>query len=255
MRKFDNFSLEGKTALVAGASRGIGLAIAQSLARAGAHTILGARSMDALEKASQALREEGCSAEALHLDMSHLSATEKLPDVDILLNVSGTNIRKPFETYTREEYHHILQVNLNGIVELTQRVGGRMIERGKGGKIISIASLWSTSAVPYVSIYSITKAAIAGMTYALAAEWGEYDIQVNSIVPGFIRTELNKVLWEREDMMNWVKASQAIPRLGTPEEVAPLAVFLASDASRFITGQLIAADGGYTTTARWPWKP
>ena len=253
------FSLEGKTALVAGASRGIGLAIAQELARAGARTILAARSADALDRECASLRNEGLSADTLRLDMTDSSsiraAAQQAGDVDILINVAGTNIRKRFETYTPEEYERILQTNLHGIFELTQLVGGRMVERGKGGKIVNIGSLMSLLGLPYLTVYAITKGAIAGLTRTLAAEWGRHGIQVNCIAPGFIITDLNRAMWQAEEMKQWLRGVQADPRAGTPEDVAPLALFLSSRGSDYITGQVIAVDGGYTTPARGPVDP
>ena len=252
------FSLHGKTALVAGASRGIGLAIAQEVARAGAHTILAARSMDALEREAAALRAAGLSASTLSLDMkdsaSIQAAAKAAGDVDILINVAGTNIRKKFDAYTPEEYQHILQTNLHGIVELTQLVGGRMAARGKGGKIVMIGSLMSLLGLPFLTVYAITKGAIAGLTRTLAAEWGRSGIQVNCIAPGFIITDLNRAMWQSEEMLGWLRSVQANPEAGKPEDIAPLAVFLSSRGSDYITGQVIAVDGGYTTTARWPFE-
>ena len=253
------FSLSGKTALVAGASRGIGLAIAQHLALAGAHTTLAARSIDKLQEHAQALVSQGCRADALRLDLadpeSIRAAVEAVGTPDILVNVAGTNIRKSFPEYTQAEYEHIMRHNLHGIVDLTQRIGGRMIARGTGGKVIMIGSLMSLLGLPYLSIYAITKGALGQLTTVLAAEWGRHNIQVNCIAPGFIITDLNRRMWEPARMREWLKGVQANPRLGTPEDVAPLAVFLASRAADYITGQIIPVDGGYTTTAVWPFEP
>jgi gluconate 5-dehydrogenase len=250
------FSLRGKTVLVAGASRGIGLAIGQAVAQAGARTILAARTLSALEEHAEAIRREGCQAEAVNLDIadpaSVRSVAESYPQVDVLINVAGTNIRKRFEQYTKQEYDHILSTNLHGIVELTQRVGSGMISRGKGGKIINIGSLTSLLGLPYVSVYAITKSGLAGLTRVLAAEWARHNIQVNCIVPGMILTDLNRDIWQSTKMKKWLELSEANPRLGTPEDVAPLAVFLSGKGSDYITGQLIPVDGGFTTTAIWP---
>ena len=253
------FSLDGRTALIAGASRGIGEAIAVSMARAGARTILAARSLEPLEAIAARLRAEGHAAEAVALDVASRASRDAVvaahPGIDILVNVAGTNLRKEFIDYTREEYDRLLEVNLHGLVELTQAVGRRMIERGKGGKVIHIGSLTSVIGLPYVSVYTITKAALAGLTRALAAEWGRHEIQVNCIAPGFILTDLNRDMWQPEHMAAWRKGSQANPRMGRPEDVAPLAVFLASAASDYITGQVIAVDGGFLDTAIWPFEP
>jgi gluconate 5-dehydrogenase len=253
------FSLEGKTALIAGASRGIGLAIAEHMADAGARAILAARSMEKLEEHVSRLRDEGLQADPLRLDISDSdsvrTAMDGLPDVDILVNVAGTNLRKPFQEYTRNEYGHLMRTNLDGLVELTQQVGERMVARRKGGKIVMIGSLMSLLGLPYLTVYAITKSALAGLTRTLAAEWGRYNIQVNCIAPGFILTDLNRTMWQAGKMRDWLLGVQANPEMGTPADVAPLAVFLSSSGANYITGQVIAVDGGYSTTANWPFQP
>jgi gluconate 5-dehydrogenase len=252
-------SLAGKTALIAGASRGIGLAIADQIAAAGAHTILASRSLDKLKIEADRLKASGFSAEPFVLDMNQrdsiTKAADALPHVDILINVAGTNIRKKFAEYTAEEYERIMNTNLHGIVTLTQRVGTRMVERGRGGKIIHIGSLTSLLGLPYLTIYALTKSALAGLTRSLAVEWGRFNIQVNCIAPGFIVTDLNRDMWQQPAMNEWLSGSQSMPRTGTPEDIAPLAVFLSGSGSDYITGQVIAVDGGFTTTARWPFEP
>ena len=252
------FSLKGRTALVAGASRGIGLSIAQQMACAGARTILAARSRDALTERVRELTSDGYDASALELDVSTPASVEKAADsldgIDILVNVAGTNVRKRFEEYSREEYDRLLETNLHGIVRLTQKLGAKMIARGKGGKVINIGSMMSLSGLPYLSVYAITKGGLGQLTRVLAAEWGRHNIQVNCIAPGFIVTDLNRDMWKQEKMVTWLRANQANPNLGTPDDVAPLAVFLASRGSDYITGQIIAVDGGYSTTSVWPFE-
>lgn len=253
------FRLDGKTALIAGASRGIGLATARQIAMAGAKTYLASRSADALEHHAKELRDAGFQAHALSLDVTDTDSISQAADtageVDILINVAGTNIRKPYTSYSSEEYARIMNTNLHGFVWLTQRVGGGMVERGRGGKIVFIGSLMSLLGLPYVTVYAMTKSALAGLTRSLAAEWGVHDIQVNCIAPGFIITDLNREMWEPEKMRNWLKGAQANPRAGEPDDIAPLAVFLSGSGSNYITGQVIAVDGGYTTTGVWPYKP
>jgi NAD(P)-dependent dehydrogenase (short-subunit alcohol dehydrogenase family) len=253
------FSLDGKRALIAGASRGIGLAIARAVAEAGADTILASRNLEALEAEAAALRGQGRNASALALDIadeaSVAAAADRAGDVDILINVAGTNNRKHFATYTAEEYQRIMQTNLHGIVSLTQKIGAKMVARGKGGKIVHIGSYSSQRGMPYITVYAMTKSALDGLTRTLAAEWGRHNIQVNCIAPGFILTDLIRKMWEDETMLAWMRGGQAIPRLGTPEDVAATAVFLASPASDYITGQVIAVDGGRSTTSVWPFEP
>jgi gluconate 5-dehydrogenase len=254
----NTFSLQGKTALVAGASRGIGLAIAQHMAAAGARTVLAARSKDKLEAHARELIAQGFEAVATELDLTRpesiQACVDSLDTVDILVNVAGTNIRKRFEQYSQAEYEHLLQTNLHGIVALTQKVGAKMLARGRGGKVITIGSMMSLLGLPYLSIYAITKGALAQLTKVLAAEWGKYNIQVNCIAPGFIVTDLNRDMWKQEKMKEWLRGTQANPNTGTPEDVAPLAVFLAGRGADYITGQVIAVDGGFSTTDVWPWE-
>jgi NAD(P)-dependent dehydrogenase (short-subunit alcohol dehydrogenase family) len=248
------FSLSEKTALIAGASRGIGLAIARGMRDAGANVILAARSKDKLDGLAREL-----NGRAIELDVKSTDSIRKCAaeagDVDILVNVAGTNVRRRFEKFSPEDYEHVMHTNLHGIVKLTQLVGGRMIERGKGGKVISIGSILTLTGLPYMSVYAITKGAIGQLTKSLAAEWARYNIQVNCIAPGFILTDLNRDMWKPDAMSQWRKAVQANDRMGTPEDIAPLAVLLASAGSDYITGQVISVDGGYSTTAKWPFDP
>lgn len=250
------FSLEGKTALVAGASRGIGLAIAKGIAAAGARTILASRSLEDLEAQAEAIRAEGGQAEALALDISDgasiAAVSDALPEIDILLNVAGINQRKPFESYSRAEYDRLMETNLHGIVDLTQRVGARMIRRGAGGRIILVGSLMSGYGLPYVTVYAMTKSALGGLARSLASEWGKHAITVNCVAPGFVETDLNREMWQDPKLREWLPSSQALPRMGTVGEVASLAVYLASDGAGYITGQVIFVDGGHSTTSVWP---
>jgi len=244
---------------VAGASRGIGLAIAHQTAAAGAHTILASRSVDKLKSEVDAIKKAGGSAEAMELDVADPASIDKalgkLPDIDILHNVAGTNVRKRFPDFTQEEYERIMQTNLHGIVQLTRGVGKRMVDRGQGGKIVNIGSLMSILGLPYLAVYAMTKSALWGLTRVLAAEWGRHNIQVNCIAPGFIITDLNRKMWEPQYMKDWLKGVQGDPRPGTPEDVAPLAVFLSTAGAGYINGQCIAVDGGFSTTRVWPFEP
>src|SRR3954454_12813707 len=188
-------SLEGKRVLVAGASRGIGLAIATAIAAEGAKVMLAARSAEALDAAAAKLNGEAVALDVTD-DASIEQAAKAAGEIDVLVNVAGMNIRKPFEDFTRDEIEKILDTNLVGLMRLTQIVGRDMIARKKGGKIVNIGSLTSLIGLPYVSIYGASKGAIAQWTRCLAAEWGKYEIQVNCIAPGFIITDLNSEIWQ-----------------------------------------------------------
>jgi NAD(P)-dependent dehydrogenase (short-subunit alcohol dehydrogenase family) len=234
-------------------------AAAREIAAAGAHTVLAARSADKLKAEAEALAAQGWSADYREADMMSEASIEALgkefaSKADILINVSGTNIRKKNEDYTKEEYERILQTNLHSIFQLCQHIGPGMAARG-GGKIIHIGSLMSLLGIPYLTVYAITKAALAGLTRTQAAEWGRANVQVNCIAPGFILTDLNRQMWADPVMHNWLQGAQANPRMGTPEDLAGIAVFLASPGADYVTGQVIAVDGGYTTTAVWPFGP
>jgi gluconate 5-dehydrogenase len=259
MAPYERFSLADRTVLVAGASRGIGLAIAREVAEAGARTFLAARSIDRLRDEAARLVLDGLRAEAVELDVTDRSAVEAvvnaLPDLDGLVNVAGANTRKRFETYTQEDYERILSTNLHAQVDLTRLVGARMLARGRGGKIVFLGSSNQITSLPYLAIYSMTKAALGGLTRALAAEWGSQGIHVNCIAPGLIWTDLTAGVWSDPAIAEWREGVQAIPRWGMPEDIAPLAVYLLSSASDFVTGQTIAVDGGFTTTKIWPFRP
>lgn len=154
----------------------------------------------------------------------------------------------------------MLATNLDGVFELTQLIAKRMIKRVKsgeaaGGKVVHIGSLTSLIGLPYAAVYAMTKSALAALTRTTAFEWARYNIQVNCIAPGFILTDLNRDMWKPEHMAAWRAGVQANPRMGTPEDVAPLAVFLSAPASDYITGQVIAVDGGFTAGAMWPFEP
>ncbi len=257
-----HFSLADHVALVVGASRGIGEAIADGLGDAGARVVLASRSLERLEVLAQRMRDRGAQASPLALDVTEPASISAgvervLADygrVDILVNVAGTNIRKRAEDYTAEEYEHLLATNLTGIFQVTQQVGIAM-KRQRRGKIINIGSLTTSIGFPYLSVYAITKGGLGQLSKVLAVEWAPYNIQVNVIAPGFIVTDLNRQMWHREDMLAWLKATQPNPRVGTPGDIAGAAIFLASPASDYITGQVLFVDGGKTAGSNWPYVP
>jgi len=256
------FSLEGRIALVIGASRGIGQAIAEALGDAGAHVVLSSRSADKLEAVATRMRERGDQASVATLDVTNRESIraaigavlDRHGRVDILVNVAGANIRKRAEDYTEQEYDHLLNTNLKGLFQATQLVGAAMKQQ-KRGKIINIGSLTTTIGFPYLTVYAITKGGLGQLSKVLAVEWAPFNIQVNVIAPGFIVTDLNRAMWQRQEMLDWLASTQPNPRAGTPEDIAGLAVFLSSPAADYITGQVIHVDGGKTAGSRWPFEP
>jgi gluconate 5-dehydrogenase len=259
MGAYLRFSLEGRTVLIVGASRGIGLAIAQEVAAAGARTVMGARSLAPLRAAAAELVAQGLAAEAVKLDVTDAvnagAVVASLPELDGLVFVAGTNVRKAFETYTEEEYTRIVDTNLNAASRLARLAGAAMLGRGRGGKIVFIGSSNQVTSLPYLAPYAMTKAALGGLTRALAAEWGRHQIQVNCIAPGLIWTDLTARVLSDPDIAAWREGVQPIQRWGQPADIAPLAVYLLGPVSDFVTGQTIAVDGGYTTTKVWPFRP
>lgn len=252
------FSLAGEQAIVIGASRGIGLAIARELAQAGAATTMVARDKTTLEREAQTLRATGFEAQALALDVTDSAALEAsramLESATALFVVAGTNIRKPVADFDDADFDALLTTNLRPVFRLARMVGPAMTVRG-GGTIVTVGSVTSTIGLPFTALYGATKSALAGLTRSLAAEWGRAGIRVNCIAPGFIATDMTRAVWQRDGMTEWLASSQALPRLGTTDDVVGLAVFLASRSSSYITGQVIAVDGGFTTTAVWPLVP
>lgn len=248
------FSLNGKRALVTGASKGIGLGIAEGLANAGADLILVARNESELEKA----REDLPDSSSVAISSFDLQKTDEIAGwfaglvmdigpVDILINNAGMNIRGPTEEYKLEDWNTVLNLNLNSVFALSQAFAKDRLQRKEGGRIINIASVMTFGARPTVAAYVASKGAIGQLTKALAVEWADRDILVNAIGPGFINTPLNQPLVNSPEFDAWVKKRTPLGRWGLPEDLGPLAVFLSSEASRYVTGQVIYADGGWTS--------
>ena len=242
------FDLSGSTALVTGAGRGIGRAIAVGLARAGANVVLHGRSAAALDDVA---REVDKSRRESVRWIADLSCPERipemagdLPEIEILVNNAGVIRRAPTATHSYEVWRDVLTVNLDSVFQLTRVVGTGMVERGHG-KIISIASLLSFQGGLNVPGYTASKHAIAGLTKALANEWTSRGVQVNAIAPGYIATDNTRPL--REDPQREPEIRQRIPaeRWGRPEDLVGAAVFLASPASNYVAGHVLVVDGGW----------
>lgn len=245
------FDLSGRTALITGSSRGLGFAFAQGLAAAGARVILNGVNAERLEAAAQDLRAAGHEVLTAAFDVADeaqvLAAFARLDaegvDVDILVNNAGIQFRKPMLELDTEDWRRVIEVNLTSAFVVGREAAKRMAARGNG-KIINIGSLTSELARATVAPYTVAKGGIKMLTRSMAAEWSEKGIQANAIGPGYMVTEMNTALLENKEFDAWVKARTPMRRWGLPEELAGTAIYLASDASNYVTGQIIYADGG-----------
>ena len=247
----ERFSLKDRVAIVTGAGTGIGRGIATAMAESGARVVLAGRTRSRLEETEETIRAFGGEALVVESDVSDRDGRESLvattvgawKQIDILVNNAGVNVRTPPEDYREEDWDRIVDTNLKGTFFLTQLAARHMIER-RYGKIIQIASLAAITGIPHIPAYTAAKGGIGSLTYQLAIDWAPYNININSICPGYIRTPLTRPVEESERgtyILNRVPAG----RWGEPEDIAGTAVFLASPASDFLTGQLIVVDGGW----------
>ena len=244
------FSLTGKKALVTGSSKGIGASIAQALAHAGADIVLVGRTKDSLEATKSAIINIGRKVEIVLCDVSSADAIkEAFSDiaalkVDILINNAGSISRAPAAEAQMEEWNRIIDTNLNSVFQISQASGRAMIAQGTG-TIINIASLLSFQGGINVPAYTASKHGVAGVTKALANEWGSRGVTVNAIAPGYISTDNTAALRADADRNASILARIPIGRWGNPEDIAAVAVFLASPAARYINGEVLTVDGGW----------
>ncbi|MGH2352783.1 MAG: SDR family NAD(P)-dependent oxidoreductase [Chloroflexota bacterium] len=258
----ERFSLQGRRALVTGASRGIGAALAVAFAGAGADVALCARSAMALEAVAGTIREMGRRALAIPCDVVRsqevAAAVERawaeLGPIDVLVNNAGGPLfQAPFLEVREEGWNRILDLNLTSVFRFSQQVGGRMVER-QSGSIVNVASVLPTRVWPAIAGYSAAKAGVLSLTQTLAVEWGGAGVRVNALCPGWIRTGLNRAY--TDDRARAATAIDAVPlaRWGEPDDLIGPAIWLASNASRYVTGAIIPIDGGLAVGQPEQWR-
>ncbi|MGA8270029.1 MAG: glucose 1-dehydrogenase [Candidatus Sulfotelmatobacter sp.] len=244
--------LNSKTAVVIGGTSGIGLTLAKGLAAAGANVVPSGRRRELVESIAADIRKAGRGSLAIACDVADRSSLEALlkaacaefGKVDILVNCAGITQRTPILDMSENDWNGILETNLNGTLRVCQVFGRHMIDR-KYGRIINIASLSSFVAIYEVAAYSASKAAVASLTKSLAIEWARYGVCVNALVPGVFRTDMNAALLDGTPRGQEFLMRTPAARFGKLEELVGAAVFLASDAASFVTGHLLAVDGGF----------
>lgn len=248
------FSLKGKTALITGASKGIGEAIARLFANCGAQVIINSRKQDELDKVAQSIQSAGGNCTGIAANAGDIAACKMLVEevvsrfggIDILVNNAASNpVFGPVVQCEEWAFDKIMQVNVKAPFELGKLVYPIMKERG-GGAVINISSIAGLTPDPGLGIYSVSKAALNMLTKVTAKEWGADKIRVNAICPGLIKTKFSEALWQNEKWLNQFVKQLPIARMGTVEEIAGLALLLASDAGGYCTGTVFTADGGIT---------
>jgi len=248
-----DFSLEGKVALVTGGSRGIGKAAALGLARAGADVVVASRKLPDLEKVAEEIRGLGRKSLAVEVHVGRVEQIDNLVSkvkeefgrIDILVNNAGTNPTMAQALDIEERaWDSIMNLNLKGLFFLSQAVARVMKEQG-GGKIINIASTAGISP-DILPVYSISKAGVIMATKVMAQQWAQYDIRVNTVAPGLTKTQFSQALWSNPDILQGAMGRTPMQRIGEPEEIVGAIIYLASDASSYVTGQVLAVDGGAT---------
>ena len=247
------FDLTGRTALITGSTRGIGFALAQGLAEAGAAVILNSRQPEAVTKAVAKLQDLGLNVRGAAFDVASQAGVDAAfagfdrdgLAIDILINNAGIQHRQPMLELSLEDWNRVINTNLTAAFMVGRAAARRMVDRGNGGKIINIGSLTSEAGRATVAPYTVAKGGIKMLSKAMAAEWAQFNIQANSIGPGYILTDMNEALVNNPSFDAWVKSSNPAQRWGRPEELVGTAIFLASGASSYVNGQIIYVDGGW----------
>lgn len=242
--------LEGKRALVTGASSGIGLGCAVALAEAGAHVVCAARGTEKLQEVVEAMRAKGWSAEALALDISDIeamnAALEAEESFDILVNSAGMARHAPAMETAPEDYDAVMDVNLRAAFFLSTAIARGMKKAGKGGSIIHISSQMGHVGGIDRTVYAATKHGLEGMIKSMAIEWGPLGIRINTICPTFIKTPLTASTFDNPERAAWISEKIKLGRVGEVEDIMGAVLYLASDASALVTGTPLLVDGGWT---------
>ena len=250
------FDLSGKVAIVTGTSRGLGQYFARALAKAGADLVITSRKLSRLTEFKQEIESLGRKALPIKMDVLSQSDIENMVraaikeygKIDILVNNAGLNIRKPSAEFTWADWDTVLDTNLKGVFFCAQAVAKEMIKRSYG-RIINIGSCTCVFGMEGIAPYTASRGGILAVTRSLAAEWGKFGITVNVLAPGWFKTAQNKVLYENKEWVDYITSRIPLNRPGQPHDLDGAVVFLASDASAYITGQMILVDGGFTTGA------
>jgi len=250
------FDLSGRVAIVTGTSRGLGQYFARALARSGADLVLTSRHRESLEPFAKEIAAIGRRTLSLELDVKNQESIEKMAasaqaefgKIDILVNNAGMNIRKPALDVTWDDWNAILDTNLRGSFFVAQAVGRRMVERGYG-RIINIGSVTSVAGYAGLGPYTASRGGIKQLTMSLADDWGPYGVTVNCLAPGWFRTEQNKVMYEDKEWVAYLSDRIPMKRPGRPDDLDSAVVFLAAEASGYVTGQTLLVDGGISTGA------
>ena len=250
------FDLSGQVAIVTGTSRGLGQYFARALAKAGADLVITSRKLDTLAEFEAEMKALGRRVLSLELDVrDHKSIQKMVADakaafgqIHILVNNAGCNVRKPALDVTWDEWNLILETNLRGSFFVAQAVARDMVTHGYG-RIINIGSVTSVCGYAGLGPYSASRGGIRQLTMSLADDWGSQGVTVNCLAPGWFRTEQNKVLYENQEWVEYISDRIPLKRPGKPHDLDGAVVFLASESSRYITGQLLLVDGGISTGA------
>ena len=251
----DTFRLDGRLALVTGSSSGIGLALARGLGQAGARLVLNGRDAAKLATAAASLRELGLTVFERAFDVTDLAASEaavaaieaKIGAIDILVNNAGLQRRGAFHEFAPDDWQAVMRTNVDSMFNVGQAVAKRMVPRGRG-RIINICSVQSELGRPGVAPYAASKGAVKMLTKGMAIDLGPFGITVNGIGPGYFKTELTQKLVDDPTFSAWLINRTPSRRWGDVDDLAPAAVFLASDAGRFVNGHILYVDGGVTAT-------